>query len=90
MGGNNSIRGLPQDRYLTPSMVLLNEELRFPLYWRLGGILGTDIGYGNLTEELILNPVIGVRLYMDNFIVRADLGFGKKSTGFYFNFGHLF
>ena len=90
MGGNNSIRGLPQDRYLTTSLILLNEELRFQIFWRLGGILGADIGYGESAGEWILNPVVGLRLYMDNFIVRADLGFGKKSTGLYFNFGHIF
>ncbi|MDX1699123.1 MAG: BamA/TamA family outer membrane protein [Melioribacteraceae bacterium] len=90
MGGNNSIRGLPQDRYLTSSLMLLNEELRFPIFWKLGGIVGADIGYGEQTEGGIINPVVGLRLYMNNFIVRADLGFGKKSIGFYFNFGHLF
>jgi outer membrane protein assembly factor BamA len=90
MGGNNSIRGLPQDRYLTTTLILLNEELRFPIFWRLGGILGADTGYGESVEDWIFNPVVGLRLYMDNFIVRADLGFGKESTGIYFNFGHLF
>ena len=90
MGGNNSIRGLPQDRYLSTSSILLNEELRFPIWWRFGGILGVDIGNSETTPEWIFNPVLGLRFNMDNFIVRVDFGFSKESTGFYFNFGHLF
>jgi hypothetical protein len=27
---------------------------------------------------------------MDTFVVRADIGFGKETTGFYLNFGQLF
>lgn len=90
IGGNKSVRGLPQDRYLSHSFILLNEELRFPFWWRFGGILGIDIGNSSSTPEWILNPVAGLRFYMDNFIVRADVGFGKETTGFYVNFGHLF
>jgi outer membrane protein assembly factor BamA len=90
LGGNNSVRGLPQDRYLSQSFSLLNEELRFPIWWKIGGIIGVDIGNSPSTPEWIINPAVGLRLTMENFIVRADLGFGKESTGFYFNFGQLF
>jgi len=90
LGGNSSVRGLPQDRYLSQSFILVNEELRFPIWWRVGAILGIDIGNSTSTPEWIINPVAGLRFNMDNFIVRADLGFGKETTGFYFNFGHLF
>jgi outer membrane protein assembly factor BamA len=90
LGGNNSIRGLPQDRYFSELYFLINEEIRFPIYWRIGGMVGLDAGSSSSTPNLILNPVIGLRIYLDNFIVRADLGFGNNTTGFYFNFGHLF
>ena len=90
IGGNSSVRGLPQDRYLANSFILLNQELRFPIFWRFNGIVGVDIGNGKTTPGWIVNPVLGLRFNMNNFIVRADLGFGKESTGFYFNFGHLF
>ncbi len=90
VGGNSSVRGLPQDRYLSESMILINEELRFPIIWRLSGVLGIDVANSKSTPHWIINPVLGLRFNMDNFIVRADLGFGKESTGFYFNFGHLF
>ena len=90
LGGNNSIRGLPQDRYLSSSYTLLNTELRFPIFWRLSGIAGIDIGNSTSTPNWIINQVVGLRLNMNNFIVRADFGIGKETTGFYFNFGQLF
>jgi hypothetical protein len=75
---------------LANSFILLNQELRFPIFWRFNGIVGVDIGNGKTTPGWIVNPVLGLRFNMNNFIVRADLGFGKESIGFYFNFGHLF
>ena len=90
LGGNNTVRGLPQDRYLSTSTALINSEFRFPIWKRVGGIAGVDIGNGNTTPKWIINPVIGLRFYMDNFVVRFDVGFGSESTGIYFNFGHIF
>ena len=90
LGGNSSLRGMPQDRYMNSSATLINSEFRFPILWRLGGIVGVDIGNGNELPEWIFNPVTGLRFYMDNFVVRFDVGFGKETTGYYFNFGQLF
>jgi outer membrane protein assembly factor BamA len=100
IGGNNSLRGLPQDRYLSASTLIINNELRFPIWWRFGGIVGLDIGCTGSTTDYefwsqqlsgwIINPVLGLRFYMDNFIVRFDVGFGSETTGIYFNFGHIF
>ena len=90
LGGNNTLRGLPQDRYLSTFTVLINSELRFPVWRRLGGIAGADAGKGKSTSDWIINPVIGLRFYMDNFVVRFDVGFGNETTGIYFNFGHIF
>ena len=100
IGGNNTLRGLPQDRYLSASTLIINNEIRFPIWWRFGGIVGLDVGcngsateYDFWTPQLsgwIVNPVLGLRFYMDNFIVRFDVGFGDESTGIYFNFGHIF
>lgn len=90
LGGNNTVRGLPQDRYLSTSTALINSEFRFPVWKRLGGIAGIDIGNSKSTPDWIINPVVGLRFYMDNFVVRFDVGFGSKTTGIYFNFGHIF
>lgn len=96
IGGNNTMRGYTQDRYLDKARALINSELRFPIYWRIGGVVGLDAGkvWESLTEldikKWAVNPVVGLRLYMDNYVVRADMGFGRDGTGFYFNFGQIF
>ncbi|MBI3112656.1 MAG: BamA/TamA family outer membrane protein [Ignavibacteriales bacterium] len=96
LGGNQSLRGSPQDRFLDRIMALLNAEARFPLIWRLGGVVGFDAGnVWHSVKEIGLdnwqsNPVAGLRLQMDTFIVRLDIGFGRDVTGFFMNFGHLF
>ena len=94
LGGNRTLRGYPQDRFLGTRTLVANAELRFPIYWRIGGVLGWD--GGRLLEDhgflriWNTNLVVGLRLFMDTFVVRADLGFSPESTGFYLNFGHLF
>lgn len=90
LGGNNTLRGLPQSRYLSSSAVIINNEFRFPIWWRIGGVAAVDLGNALELEEWIINPVAGLRFFMDNFVVRFDAGFGKESTCIYFNFGHMF
>jgi len=96
LGGNKTLRGSPQDRYLDKSHLLMNAELRFPIFWRLGGVVGLDAGkvwpsFGDLDfRGWAANPTIGLRFYMSTFVVRMDIGLGRDATGFYFNFGHLF
>lgn len=100
VGGNRTVRGLAQDRYLSSSTFVLNNEIRFPIWWRFGGIAGLDIGttattndydfYDDRLSGWIFSPAAGLRFYMDNFIVRLDVGFSKDYTGIYFNFGHMF
>ena len=96
VGGGSSIRGYPQDRYLDRVAVIFNAEVRFPLFFRFGGIVGYDVGkvWRNLNEvdipRWISSPVAGLRYYFDTFVVRFDVGFGKETTAFYINFGQLF
>jgi hypothetical protein len=97
VGGSNTLRGVPVDKFRFYSEFLLNNELRFPIWWRFGGIAGLDIGYGSNedlypedTIDWIVNPVVGLRFFMDNFIVRADVGFYDGDIGFYLNFGHIY
>ncbi len=96
LGGNQTLRGSPQDRYLDKSYLLLNAEIRFPLVWRLGGVVGWDTGkvWPSLRrfdfKGWASNPTFGLRLAMKTFIVRLDVGLGTDSTGVYFNFGQLF
>ena len=84
------------DRYLDKSYALMNAELRFPLIGRLGGMVGTDAGKVMPSLKRFdlkgwaVNPAFGLRYYMKTFVVRMDIGLGRETTGFYFNFGHLF
>jgi outer membrane protein assembly factor BamA len=96
IGGNATLRGYTQDRYMDCVAAVLNAEMRFPIYWRLGGVLGADagkvwqkLGAVDLTNWAI-NPAVGLRLSMETFVVRLDVGLGPETTGFYFNFGQLF
>lgn len=94
LGGNSSIRAYPQDRFLCNSAILGNLEVRFPIYWRIGGIAGYDLGMPNPNDLfsgiIYSNPAIGLRYYAQTFVVRFDIGFTETSSGIYFNFNHIF
>ena len=96
IGGNRTLRGYSQDRFLDRMSAVGNLEVRFPVVWRIGGVAGVDAGkVWHTLDQLDLarwavNPVVGLRLCMDTFIARMDLGFGKETTGLYLNFGQLF
>ena len=96
IGGNNTLRGYPQDRFLDKTAALVNAELRLPIFWRFGGIVGLDAGkvWNSINKMDIKNwpnnPVFGLRFYMDTYVIRLDVGLGKETTGFYFNFGQIF
>lgn len=96
IGGNATLRGSPQDRYLDRTAAIANAELRFPIYRRLAGIAGLDVGRVWHSPALMgwygwhMNPTAGVRLIMETFVVRMDCGFGRETTGVYVNFGHIF
>ena len=44
LGGNNTLRGFTQERFLDKEMALINAEVRFPIVWRVGGVTGFDAG----------------------------------------------
>jgi len=96
IGGNSILRGSPQDRYLDRITAVFNAELRFPIFWRFGSVLALDAGkvWSSLTSIDLncwaLNPTAGLRFYFETFVVRPDVGFGKETSGFYLNFGHIF
>jgi endonuclease/exonuclease/phosphatase family metal-dependent hydrolase len=96
LGGNQTLRGYPQDRFLDKIAAAANAELRFPIYWRFGGVTGIDLGrVWNKNSEIgftgwHMNPNFGLRFYLETFIVRLDVGVSSETTGFYFNFGQIF
>jgi endonuclease/exonuclease/phosphatase family metal-dependent hydrolase len=96
IGGGSTVRGYAQDRYLDKARAFGNAEVRFPLYWRLSGVIAGDAGkvWPSLSDmdlhNWAANPVLGLRLDMTTFLVRLDAGFGPETTGIYFNFSHIF
>jgi outer membrane protein assembly factor BamA len=96
IGGNGTLRGSTQDRYLDRTVAVLNGELRFPIYKRFAGVAGIDLGNVWPSVKQIgvagwtMNPTAGLRYIMETFVVRLDAGFGQETTGLYFNFGQLF
>jgi outer membrane protein assembly factor BamA len=96
IGSNRTLRGYPQDRFLDKSAALINLELRFPLFGRFGGLLGVDMGrvWHSISafsfDNWHSNAVVGLRYYMDTYVVRVDMGLSRETLGIYFNFGHIF
>ncbi len=96
LGGAGTVRGLPQDRYLDRARALMNVEARLPIYRRLGAIAALDAGsvWPSLADASLrgwqTSPAVGLRYYLDTFVVRLDVGLGKETTGVYFNFGQVF
>ncbi len=96
LGGNRTLRGYSMGRFIDKTAGLLNIELRLPIYGRLGGLLGADAGrVWHSPEYLDLsdwhsNLVVGLRYYLDTYLVRVDFGISKEMLGIYFNFNHIF
>ena len=95
-GGNQTIRGTPLDRFLGNAVGLENIELRFPIYYHLGGIVALDAGrVWNSILNFNLNnwfitPVAGLRYDFDTYIIRGDIGFSRDIVCFYLNINHIF
>lgn len=106
MGGEESMRGYPENRFLDDNMILLNTELRswfweFPEYdIKLGGTLFVDVGrtfsngtsLKNVFKDLKYTLGFGGNssFFNENFILRGDVGFSEEGYGVYFTAGYLF
>ena len=99
LGGGSELaamRGFALNRFLDKGKFLANFEYRFPLIWRLGGNVFVDTGtvWPSLDQfsfkNLAIDYGVGLRFYLDDFVVRVDFGFSKEGTRLYFNFGHIF
>jgi len=100
----NVMRGFSLNRFMDKGKFLANVEYRFPLVWesrlplgmKLGGIVFVDAGtvWPSLDKvdfgKMAVDAGLGLRIYMPDFVVRVDVGFGKDGMGLYFNFGHAF
>jgi outer membrane protein insertion porin family len=105
IGGSETLRGYNYgDKGLVgDKMLLLNTELRFPIYDFVSGVVFADIGKAwepnkeiNLLDMLDSNSFgVGVRLDTPLGLLRLDYGWGlneeaKREGQFYFGLGHTF
>jgi hypothetical protein len=92
LGGSDVMRGYFEGRYREKDLLAVQLEYRFPLFWRIGGVVFA--GAGDVAPELSrfcvaqVKPAVGVGLrFMYNVVervnVRVDFGIGKKSSGLY-------
>jgi outer membrane protein assembly factor BamA len=94
LGSQDLLRGYPAGRYRDNYYLAGQTELRFPIYWRFGGVL--FFGAGKVQEQLTefffkdlkIAGGFGLRFQMSkdkkiNF--RFDMGFTPEGFSFYFN-----
>jgi outer membrane protein assembly factor BamA len=99
LGGGSEItamRGYRLNRFQDKGKLLVNAEYRFPLWRKLGGNVFMDGGLvwpswsGIRLDNVVVDIGWGLRYYLQNFVVRFDMGFSNEGVGIYFNFGHVF
>lgn len=105
IGGSETLRGYDfgQEGLVGDKVLLVNTELRFPIYDFISGVVFADIGKAwepdqniDLTEMLDSNSFgLGVRLDTPLGLLRLDYGWGlneeaKREGQFYFGLGHTF
>ncbi|MFD2533170.1 BamA/TamA family outer membrane protein [Gracilimonas halophila] len=106
LGGEETMRGYPENRFLDDNVIFLNTELRtwlweFPEYnIKLGGTLFADIGrtfsngaaLNNIFNDLKYTLGFGGNssFFNENFILRGDVGFSEEGYGVYFTAGYMF
>jgi outer membrane protein assembly factor BamA/autotransporter translocation and assembly factor TamB len=116
-GGTQTVRGYKQDSlsaYTIPQLnvpvggsklLVLNQEVRFPVYWLFSGVVFADAGNTfRDTERISLDGLavsvgLGVRIRTPLAPVRIDLGFpvsgrtgntSATSARWHFSIGHIF
>ncbi len=99
LGGGSefsALRGFQFNRYRDLGKILFNAECRFSVWHRLGGNLFVDAGsvWPNWKRiqlsAFAVSAGWGLRLNLDEFVVRFDMGFSREGLGIYFNFDHIF
>ncbi|MHB9027874.1 MAG: BamA/TamA family outer membrane protein [Candidatus Latescibacterota bacterium] len=99
LGGQERLRGYEDDRFMDRNLVLLQQDLRFPIWWRIGGCVFASAGQvSHDTKGLFLGNFHvsyggGLRYFIKRetgMVIRADFAFGSDSGGTYISFGEAF
>jgi len=99
IGGTKRLRGYFEGKYRDNHLLILQAEYRQPLFWRLGAVAFGGLGLvGEQFESFAIRNTrhhfgAGLRLMIDKaqkINIRADYGWGYRSSGFYLTFGEAF
>jgi len=98
IGGDLLMRGYYAGRYTDKNMYVIQTELRFPVWRKLGAAVFCGVGdVASKADEFKsenIKPSYGLglryRITDEKVNVRLDLGYGDNSSGFYISFGEAF
>ncbi|GAB2595084.1 BamA/TamA family outer membrane protein [Spirosoma areae] len=99
LGGTRRMRGYYEGRFRDQNVALLQSEVRFDLYKRLGGVVFGAMGILGDDQTLLRpnDPKVaygaGLRFTVnrrDHLNIRLDYGIGRQSSGFYLTIGEAF
>lgn len=99
LGGTKRMRGYYEGRFRDQNAAMLQSEVRFDIYKRLGGVVFGSLGILGDNASLLRpdDPKTaygaGLRFTLnrvDHLNIRVDYGFGKQSSGFYLTIGEAF
>jgi hypothetical protein len=99
LGGAELLRGYFEGRYRDKTLMLAQAEYRFPIVWRFGGAAFGGIGnvsptfreFGSTFPKWSVGAGLRLMLNRDEQLnLRADLGLGRDTQGFYVGIGEVF
>lgn len=99
LGGTKKMRGLYEGRFRDKNLMMLQAEVRFPIFWRFGGVVFGDVGaIGNQNDFIRFNDPkytfgAGLRFVIarkDHLNIRIDYGIGPGTSGAYITIGEAF
>jgi outer membrane protein assembly factor BamA len=99
LGGAELLRGYFEGRFRDKTLLLAQAEYRFPIVWRIGGTAFGGLGnvapsfreFGATAPKWSAGAGVRLMLNRDEQLnLRADLGFGRSTHGFYVGIGEVF
>jgi len=99
LGGEDRLRGYELDRFTGRSMILFQQDIRFPVWGPFSGAVFAATGRVAPDVESLFSGTYhssagcGVRWYFneeDNLVIRFDAAWGSDSNGVYIGFGEAF
>jgi hypothetical protein len=99
LGGMERLRGYEMARFVGRNVLLVQEDFRFPIVWRIGGCVFAAAGrVADERRDLLsggfhVGGGAGLRYFInrkDGMVARLDVAFGDGSSGTYITFGEAF